>query len=154
MKKVKKNNKGFSLVELIVVIAIMAVLMGVLAPQFLRYVEKSRIQRDNSAIGELANATKIAMADEAINEGTATGTTITLVTVDATHDTGFTVSGTDTHLAEELAKTIVVVDLRSNEYSTTKPVLTITKTSEGNVTITGANMSNSDGTTMSPQPTF
>lgn len=33
MKK-KMNNKGFSLVELIIVIAIMAVLMVVLAPSF------------------------------------------------------------------------------------------------------------------------
>jgi type IV pilus assembly protein PilA len=31
--EVKKNNKGFSLVELIVVIAILALLVGVLAPQ-------------------------------------------------------------------------------------------------------------------------
>lgn len=45
MKK-KKNNKGFSLVELIVVIAIMAVLVGVLAPQFMGYVEKSREATD------------------------------------------------------------------------------------------------------------
>ncbi|MBP3295880.1 MAG: prepilin-type N-terminal cleavage/methylation domain-containing protein, partial [Lachnospiraceae bacterium] len=28
-----KNNKGFSLVELIIVIAIMAILVGVMAPQ-------------------------------------------------------------------------------------------------------------------------
>ena len=42
MKKMKKNNKGFSLVELIIVIAIMAVLVGVLAPQFMKYVEQSR----------------------------------------------------------------------------------------------------------------
>ena len=40
----KKNNKGFSLVELIVVVAIMAVLVGVLAPAYLGYVEKSRRQ--------------------------------------------------------------------------------------------------------------
>ena len=35
------NNKGFSLIELIVVIAIMAILVSVLAPQFMKYVEDS-----------------------------------------------------------------------------------------------------------------
>lgn len=65
MKK-KMNNKGFSLVELIIVIAIMAVLMVVLAPQLLKYVEKTRLQKDNSAISEIANAIEIACADEAI----------------------------------------------------------------------------------------
>lgn len=34
----KKGNGGFSLVELIIVIAIMAVLVGVLAPQYLSYI--------------------------------------------------------------------------------------------------------------------
>ena len=62
----KSNNKGFSLVELIVVVAIMAVLVGVLAPAYLRYVEKSRLQKDVSAIGEVVNACEIAMADETV----------------------------------------------------------------------------------------
>ena len=35
MKKENMNNKGFSLVELIIVIAIMAILIVVLAPQYL-----------------------------------------------------------------------------------------------------------------------
>lgn len=64
----KMNNKGFSLVELIIVIAIMAILIAVLAPQFLRYVEKSRLQSDNSALGEVANAVKVAVANDKINK--------------------------------------------------------------------------------------
>ena len=43
-KTIRKNNDGFSLIELIVVVAIMAVLVGVLAPAYLRYVEKARRQ--------------------------------------------------------------------------------------------------------------
>ena len=78
-----KNNKGFSLVELIVVIAIMAVLVGVLAPTLLRYVEKSRTQKDESAVAEVLNAVKIAIADENIYDGCvfASDTSATTVTV-------------------------------------------------------------------------
>ncbi len=55
----KKQNHGFSLVELIVVVAIMAVLVGILAPAYLAYVEKTRIQRDESAAGEIFRAAEI-----------------------------------------------------------------------------------------------
>jgi len=61
----KKNNKGFSLVELIIVIAIMAVLVGVLAPQFIKYVESSRQSTDIQNIGEYKTAIETYVADNA-----------------------------------------------------------------------------------------
>ena len=65
MNKITENkNSGFSLVELIVVIAIMAVLTSVLAPSLLSYVEKSRMQKDDSAMGEVTNSIKLALADQ------------------------------------------------------------------------------------------
>lgn len=36
------NNKGFSLIELIIVVAIMAVLVCLITPQYLRYVERAK----------------------------------------------------------------------------------------------------------------
>lgn len=58
-----KKNAGFSLVELIVVIAIMAVLVGVLAPAYLKYVEKSRKSSDISAFSDIINATTNVASD-------------------------------------------------------------------------------------------
>ena len=40
-RKLKKDDKGFSLVELIIVIAIMVALIAVMAPNFVKYVQKS-----------------------------------------------------------------------------------------------------------------
>lgn len=59
----KLNNKGFSLVELIIVIAIMAVLIGVLAPQYLRYVERSRVSADLDNVDAIVSALQIWGAD-------------------------------------------------------------------------------------------
>lgn len=59
----KTNNKGFSLVELIIVIAIMAILVGVLAPQYLKYVEKSRVSADKDQLDSFYTACTTAAAD-------------------------------------------------------------------------------------------
>ncbi len=38
----RKHNQGFSLIEIIIVIAILAVLTGILAPLYLRYVQRAK----------------------------------------------------------------------------------------------------------------
>ena len=49
----KKNNQGFSMVELIIVMVIMAILVGVLAPQYIKYVKRSKKSVDVKTIDEI-----------------------------------------------------------------------------------------------------
>ncbi len=60
----KTNNKGFSLVELIIVIAIMAILAGAIAPALIRYIDKSRKSNDVSACKTIKTAVETAMGNE------------------------------------------------------------------------------------------
>ena len=59
------KNKGFSLVELIIVIAIMAILAAAIAPALIRYINKSRKADDVTAAGVVATAVQSALANEA-----------------------------------------------------------------------------------------
>ena len=63
MKKFRKNNKGFTLVELIIVIAIIAVLSAVIAPQYLRYVEKSKVSADKDTAAAIEQVVNVLVAD-------------------------------------------------------------------------------------------
>ena len=63
----KKDNKGFTLVELVIVVAILAILVGILAPQYTKYVEKSRKAADVSNLENLVTAFKTAASDGADN---------------------------------------------------------------------------------------
>ena len=68
MKRFRKNKKGFSLVELIIVIAIMVALIAVMAPAYVKYVAKSHDAVVQAAAESVLQFVKAEMAD-----GTFTG---------------------------------------------------------------------------------
>ena len=55
-KNEKKDNNGFSLVELIIVIAIMAILVGIVGTQVLPYINKSKEAKDLQIINSYSTA--------------------------------------------------------------------------------------------------
>ena len=84
--EMKMNNKGFSLVELIVVIAIMAILVGVLAPSVLGQIDKAKVAKDKQSVDAIASAVAIAWADQDITSGKPTSTTTDLTITGLTID--------------------------------------------------------------------
>ena len=79
----KKNNKGFSLVELIVVVLIMAIIATALTLAVTKYVAKSKRSSDANTAGELKTAAETTVTDyltsvDAINVADGKVGTITL----------------------------------------------------------------------------
>ncbi len=114
-----KNNKGFSLVELIIVIAIMAVLIGVLAPQYLRYVEKSKKQADLSAVGQIFDAAKVACSDPELQKALSDMGSGDKVAKIAIVKDGYTCTSVPTAVVTDIGKTVAStsISLTSNTYS-------------------------------------
>ena len=55
------KSKGFTLIELVVVIAIIGILAAILVPAMLGYVRRSKISTANSAARSIYNALNVAM---------------------------------------------------------------------------------------------
>lgn len=117
----KRNNKGFSLVELIVVIAVMAVLVVVLAPAYLRYVDKSRAQKDASAVGEVVNAINLSLADETVATQCKDGAEVVV------GDNAEITVAKSAKLQSELQATIGKIDYSSNALDGKTVKISITK---------------------------
>ncbi len=139
MKKMERKenaNKGFSLVELIVVIAIMAVLIGILAPQFLKYVERSRQSTDKQNVDSIISALEVYSVDETvatadqIENGAVITLTGTSTPVSATNAT----KNTDKAL---LAAGIKSLQLKSGTWNSDAGTITLTVTiTNGVVSVT------------------
>lgn len=145
LRKKKKDNKGFTLVELIIVVAILAILVGILAPQYTKYVEKSRRSADVSNLENLVKAAQVAFADTSYNfeagnykieiSGGTTGNTTVTVPTSATN--GAT-KDLETALKEYAGDNFKNIKLKSTRWTDNKISATITLEKNGKVTVTYA----------------
>lgn len=84
MKKTMKKKKGFTLTELIVVVAILGVLAAVATPAVLGYIDQARVETDNANAKIIENTLlRIAASDPTTLtfDASATYTSAELVTI-------------------------------------------------------------------------
>lgn len=147
-RETKKKNRGFSLIELVIVVAIMAILVGILAPQYIKYVEKSRKSADATNVDSIVTSFKIAAADDA-NKLPAgdykftfaeTGITVnykptdgTDAVLDLTKDTG---KKLDDVMVEAMGDNWEKAKLKSKQWGDAGVSATITYATDGSCTVT------------------
>lgn len=133
MKKLlnKKNNKGFSLVELIVVVLIMGILAVALAPQVMKWVGNSKVSSDKSNAEALKSSVQTALAEwQATNNMPGSGN-------DASFNVNGSISGGIAHFTdlEDLLDEVTAEDYPKTQYDNAGFTVTINGVT-GKVTVT------------------
>ena len=95
LPNMKRDSKGFSLVELIVVIVILGVLVGIAVPNLLGYIDRSREAADMANIDAVERAFMIAVTDPSV----------TINPGNITYKKDGTIQGIGVTLTQQFAKT-------------------------------------------------
>ena len=103
LQKLRPNNKGFTLIELMIVIAIIGILAAIAIPNFIAYRNKAFCSSAESDAKSVAAAIADYFAVPTRTDTPAAGTDITY---DASGDNTFTITGAD----PSLGITITVTD--------------------------------------------
>ncbi|MEG2815701.1 MAG: hypothetical protein RR885_05705, partial [Oscillospiraceae bacterium] len=117
-------------------------LMVVLVPQYIQYVEKSRIATDESAISEIAHSAEVSMAEESVFDNLPTTATFDIVVADGAVVT----AGTATKLATEINKIVDPVVLKSKAYKGGTFTIKVTYVAADKTYTVGKFVKSADGT--------
>lgn len=141
-EKARKENKGFTLVELIVVIVILAILVGVTIGGIYGYVNKSRINTDINNASAIQSACAVIGTDKDIikaMKAEAKSDSDSIVTLEWSSESGGpTASGCSGFCAFNVQNK--VKEIISGKYPKPKVakefILKVTCSTEGNITVT------------------
>ena len=137
----KKLEKGFTLIELMIVVAIIAILAAVAAPKFGVQIKKAKDAKGLAVVGVLRSASTVQFAD---NDGVAVTSYVTLKTLiddksaDLVTDTGSVTVGLNQGFASG-----------TTGASATLIVLNTPSTSDGTISISTNNGTDAKGATWS-----
>lgn len=111
MKKLmkKKNNKGFSLVELIVVVLILGILAVALAPQVMKWVDKAKENSDRNKAKDIESSINIAVS-EAQADGWTIGSSSLTFKIEAGDDGLGKLSGAHAKLLQPVKDVLKISD--------------------------------------------
>jgi len=137
MKKglVKKSRKGFTLIELVVVIAILGILAAILIPVISGFIQRANEAADLANARMLYSTGAMVFTDPALNYGT--GTSVTF------NSTNF--STTTLVNGINISSYLGTVWPESRVDPNTPPVLTVSNTGEITVTVSGKTFDASAG---------
>ena len=133
LKERKKDNKGFTLVELVIVIAILAILFGILAPQYTKYVEKSRKASDVANMDEMIKAVQVYAVDHAL---AAAGTKEDKVEITMSNTGNATITKGYDDALKEYVPNYTNIKLKSNKWGKSTVTVTLEIDKDGGVKVT------------------